>query len=654
MTSETSGAPSSAEVNAIRSAIAEGRQKAAVRLLGEANIKWRLQPESWRWISETAPPERVLPVALLLSKRGHYDLAAKILAETDFSDASVGLRRGIGRALDDGGHHELAISVFEDLISAQQLHPRDYTDEMRNRDARRLGVARLHLTANGYVEKITAPTGTNVKGFVLIYNVGNPVLTGLMVPLVRPLMEQGYGLAAAVQGTLTTQVLRISDFDNLQGCVAPDGKSFVGAPRQKLSREWRIDWGAGIAEAGGINYFAYFQERLSQQARKYRVTDLTDPESAKRFAALQLRADVALTLCEKLLTLADHSRPIRIALMDSHFAPQGIIREWCVQIGRSHGIHAVAISVGYENYFSNLTSREATTLAVEDLTAQPEVRQPYLGGLHRMEACLAENPHLDREPDDQLMSWICQDRSNVGESSRSREHVSRRVQKVRADGGKVFVALGKVSIDFAAPGDRGFAHDDFVSWINHLIEAVTGTDNLLLIKPHPHELRKEIVVQGVQLLRELVVPDLPRNVLFLEHDAFNTHELAEFVDTAFLWNGTAALEFSVLGVAVVLASIWADRDYPVGLEVLRSRKEYEDVLSGKRALVSAAGVQRRAATFLRLMRSDHVAIPYRYLRRAATNLTIGAPTFDLGRLLELEKLPDPYVQRASSRFFEFS
>ncbi len=43
MTSEISGAPSPAEVSAIRSAIAEGRQKAAVRLLGEANLKWRLQ-----------------------------------------------------------------------------------------------------------------------------------------------------------------------------------------------------------------------------------------------------------------------------------------------------------------------------------------------------------------------------------------------------------------------------------------------------------------------------------------------------------------------------------------------------------------------------------------------------------------------------------
>ena len=155
-------------------------------------------------------------------------------------------------------------------------------------------------------------------------------------------------------------------------------------------------------------------------------------------------------------------------------------------------------------------------------------------------------------------------------TSRSRELVRSKVDGVHAAGGKVFVALGKVSVDFAAPGDRGSVHEDFVTWMNDLVDTVAETGNVLLIKPHPHELREEIVVDGVQLLRDLVRPSLPPNVLFLEHDDFNTHELASFVDTAFLWNGTAALEFSVLGVPVVAASIWAARDYAVGLHVLPS------------------------------------------------------------------------------------
>ncbi len=648
------GMPSPDEVNAIRSAIAQGRRNAAVRLLREVNPRGEIRHESWGWLSESAPPDKVIPVALQISKRGHHDFAAAILAGVDYQDASLDLKRSVGRALDHGGQHELAISVFRDLIASGDRTREEYTEEMRVRDAHRLGLAELHLAANKLVAEVPCPTGRNLKGFVVIYNVDKVVLTGLMVPLVGPLMQQGFAVAAVTRGNLKTQPCGIPDFDNLQGSVAPDGKSLNEQPRHILSQEWRVDWESGIVEAGGINYFPYFQERLSQRARRYKANILNDPESAERFVAQQLKADVALTTCGKVLTLAKYKKPIRIAVMDSHFSPQGIIREWCDQVGRTHGIHTVALSVGYENYFSNLTTLEATTLAVEDLTAQPELRQPFLGGPHRLKVALRENSGLATEPDDEVMSWVCQNRSKVGESSQARDYVLATAHEVHLRGGKVFVALGKVSIDFAAPGDRGFAHADFVSWINHLIQAVTGTDNLLLIKPHPHELREEIVVEGVQLLRELVVPVLPRNVLFLEHDSFNTHELADVVDAAFLWNGTAALEFSVLGVPVVPASIWAVRDYPVGLQVLRSREEYEEALQGKRVLPLADGVKRRAAMFLRLMRSDHVAMPYKYFRRAATNMKIGTPVFHLDSLLELESTPDPYVERALLRFFEFS
>lgn len=645
--------PNLTEMNAIRAAIAAGRTKAAVRMLRKVRLNWRVSPESLRWVSEDIPLERVLGVTALLSSRGNYGFAAAILAEANYQEAAVGIRRSIAQTLVYGGQHELAASLFRDLSSGHPL-TEEYTEEMRIRDSQRLGLSELYFRSNHHIRDVRGPTETDLRGFLLIYNVSNPVLTGLMVPLVRPLVQQGYSLAAVTIGTLRTPKSGIPEFDKLQGSVGPGGKAFVGRPRRELSQDWRIDWAAGIAEAGGINYFPYFQERLSQKARRYRADILSDPHSAKRFAALQQQADVALEICEYLLALAAHNKPIRIALMDSHFAPQGIIREWCNQVGRLHGIHAVALSVGYENYFSNLASLEATTLAVEDLTAQPNLRQPFLGGPHRLEASLAEAPHLDRDPDDQLMAWICQNRSKVGMSSRPRADVLRKAHAIRATGGQVFVALGKVSIDFAAPGDRGFAHPDFISWINHLIEAVSGTGNLLLIKPHPHELREEIVVEGVELLRELVVPELPDNVLFLEHDSFNTHDLAEFVDVAFLWNGTAALEFSVLGVPVVAASIWADRDYPVGLQILRSREEYAEVLYGERLLMLAEGVERRAAMFLRLMRSDHVAMPYKYLRRAATNLTVGPPQLDLDRLSALEETPDLFVQRASSRFFEFS
>ena len=57
---------------------------------------------------------------------------------------------------------------------------------------------------------------------------------------------------------------------------------------------------------------------------------------------------------------------------------------------------------------------------------------------------------------------------------------------------------------------------------------------------------------------------------------------------------------------------------------------------------------------LRLMRSDFVAIPYTYVRRAATNLGFPAPVLDVAMLTRMAEEPDPYVERAASRFFEFA
>ena len=652
--SEAPADPSTTDRDAIQLAISLGRRTEAVRRLRRANRRWRRNPRAWEWVASCASPESVVPVALQLSRQGTYAFAAAILARVDVGSLPPHQQRAVSHALGHGGKHSEAADLLRRLMARQESGATDYPLEMRARDQRRLAIETLHLQANDHIDSLPDTSDVALKGCVVVYNVANPVLTGLMVPLVHPLRQLGYHVAAATCGTLETVPSGVRSFDRLHGIVAPDGRRLRGIARPRLGHEWRIDWEAGVVEADGINYYAYFQERLAQRARRYRVDVLTDQDLKERFSTLLHQSDVALTVCERLLEVATSELPVRIALMDSHFAPYGVIREWCRRVGYQHGIHAVALSVGYENYYSNLTSLEARTLAVEDLTAQPRLRQPFLGGTHRLQAALADDPGLGRDADHEVLSWIRQDRSKVRPASPDRERTCRAVEHTRRRGGKVFVALGKVSIDFAAPGDRGIVHDDFVSWIRHLIRSVRGTENLLLIKPHPHELRQEIVVGGVQLLRELLPPDLPSNVVFLEHDTFNTHELAELVDTAFLWNGTAALEFSVLGVPVAAESVWAHDDYPIGLEVLPSRDVYDRVLRGEDTMTCSPETRRRAAAYLRLMRSTHVAIPYTYLRRPATNMAVGAPALNLEKLAALREAPDPFVERAAHRFFEFS
>lgn len=647
-------APTKLQLRA-RGALAEGRKAEAARLLAKTDPQWRRRPEAWQWVVDSAPAETIIPVALRLYREGLYRFAAGILTRTNLDAAAPEQRRPVARALVHGHQLELAIPYLEKLVASERDPEVDDPEEDLRRDKKLLELAQFYLPANEYLGTFTSPALDDVQGFVIVYNWHAHVVAALMVPMTGVLMEQGYPVKTVLAGTVTTPRTGIPTFDSLEGCIAPGGSNLVRKP-QELAHDWTIDWPAGIVETGGINYYTYFQERFARWARVYRADSLEYPEAAERFDVLLHRSDVALSLCEKALDLArEQGKPVRIAIHESHFAPAGIIREWCEQVGSQHGVHAVALSIGYENYYSNLTSLQATTVAVEDLTANPTVRQPFLGGLHRLEAALGEDPGLGDDPDDEVLSWIVQDRSKVELSSQPRrDEVMGKVERTHAAGGRVFVALGKVVVDFAAPGDRGFVHADFVEWINHLVEGVTDTGNLLLIKPHPHELRAEVVQEDVQRFRDLVTPHLPDNVVFLDHNSFNTHELAEVVDAAFLWNGTAILEFSVLGVPVVPASVWAERDYPVGFEILGTRGDYDDVLRGERVLSVAPGAARQSAAMLRLMRSDFVAIPYTYVRRSATNLEFPAPVLDVAMLTRMAEQPDPYVERAASRFFEFA
>src|SRR5204862_498482 len=58
----------------------------------------------------------------------------------------------------------------------------------------------------------------------------------------------------------------------------------------------------------------------------------------------------------------------------------------------------------------------------------------------------------------------------------------RRILEWRARGGKVACLFGRVVCDSAVPFDGGPVHSDLRDWLRHSIEAVRGSNTLLLIK----------------------------------------------------------------------------------------------------------------------------------------------------------------------------
>lgn len=488
------------------------------------------------------------------------------------------------------------------------------------------------------------------KGYVVLFDLGQRVTTGLMVPLTHALLKKGYAVCSSVAG-----VMPLSPRPELQGISSMfrgDGSGLTDEPwtATELHNEWTLDWEAGEVSCDGVNYFPFFLERISKLGKRYRA-GIDTPEAERLFNNMLRRSDLALVLCKRLLAVAALGKPIRIASMETHFAPWGVVRRWCEQVGRNHNIHLVSLSSAYENYFSNLTSLESRTLSVEDMTARPNLRHPFLGGAERFEKFLETHTH-----DTSLaLQWVKMDRSRTATAIKGqRDEVLRQIAEAKKAGRKVYAAFGKVLIDFAAPDDQGHVFSDFPEWIRFLVRSAEKTGALLIIKPHPHEIRPEIAMEGVETMRDLLPEQLPSNLIFLEHASFNSYELAEVADLSFVWNGTIYCEFPVLGRAVVAESVWAERDYPVRAHIVRTEAEYLGIMNGQIAVPLTTETQKRASAYLQFMRSEEVSIPFHYVRRAGTNKPIGANLLYTDQLVTLEQNGDRHVDFAAERFFEFA
>ena len=55
-------------------------------------------------------------------------------------------------------------------------------------------------------------------------------------------------------------------------------------------------------------------------------------------------------------------------------------------------------------------------------------------------------------------------------------------------------------------------------------------DIILLVKPHPHELRPEIALDLIEGFNELITEDVGDNVMLLGHKDINGHALAPYLD----------------------------------------------------------------------------------------------------------------------------
>jgi hypothetical protein len=467
----------------------------------------------------------------------------------------------------------------------------------------------------------------------------------ILAPVLAELKKNGYVIIHLSEGMLDNQTTCFKDVNKLAGSIKKDYLSNNG----QLINTWEIDWSSEKVVSCGINFYQGIFESLSSGFRRFEI-DINNPAISSRFKTLLYACDLMLDACNRVNKFVLKSGlPLVFLGGNSHVAPFSVFRDYSLSL-KSKKIFFSAVNIAYENYYTNLGSSYSSSMAVVDMTSNPTCRAPFLPISSRFESWYKINKNSS-EVKDRVESLV-----TVNRALRDDKSISKTLSKIEnasKNNVKVICCFGKILCDLGVPFDGGNAHKNIIDWLNHTIKTVSGDDKiLLLIKPHPHELRPEIALDLVDFIGDYIPKLLPKNVILLDHNEFNTADIAAYLDLAILWNGTSSLELITMGVPVMMCSYFGAYDYPIDFIYPKSRIDYENLVLDKKISKPGNELKKRAAAILYYMGTKDVALPNAYCKRPVTNDKTGVPTWDHKAVSNYFMQGDEYIKTAASRIIE--
>ncbi|MCF7355631.1 hypothetical protein [Vibrio sp. CK2-1] len=467
----------------------------------------------------------------------------------------------------------------------------------------------------------------------------------LSAPMVYELKKMGYAILSLSMEANVCGETGVECFDKYIGYLnfnCSDGE---------VKLNWNIDWENKVVECEGINFYQGIYEHLSIRFRAFDI-DINNPGISRFFDLTLKQCDLALRLCLE-LKRDDTLKNIPVTFLSSasHRAPASIFRDFSVH-NHERPIFKTFYNIGYEKYYGGKSTKVSSVITVLDVTKHHPCRAGFLAIPERFEYWMRDEKNI-LQSRDKANEFL---KMNRGSDIKDLKYNSLpAIEQAKLSGKRIICCFGKLTCDLGVPFDGGPAHADMKDWINHSIDVVKGKDDiLLLIKPHPVELVSESALDLQQYFRDLIINDLPDNVLYLGHDEFTTSELAPYLDLGILYNGTSSMELTILGVPIMMTSYYGKIDYPLDLIYPESREQYKQYILEGDFRKPSDKLKERAAALLYYMGTNDVSLKQDIIKRSSSNDYIGPPVYNIKRLDDYLKNGDNDILTSAIRAVESS
>ena len=262
-------------------------------------------------------------------------------------------------------------------------------------------------------------------------------------------------------------------------------------------------------------------------------------------------ADTCEILLNYFLLLKEYSienkKKFRIIGCEANYIPNSVFYYLCRLMSDMRDIEFIDFGRGYMHYFGH-HFRDSYLTAINTTYENIDSRH----AITEREFKQFQNQEISQSHFSSLEKALLRIKS-VSTNAKKQQALDKMMQ-YRKEGKPVFVLFAHVFFDVAID-DQSPSFKNMCVWIAETIKYFRNKDWLLVLKPHPAEIRKDYPrKEPVEKLASFV-KDIPRtsNIMLLEPDLLTLKELREHVSVGLIWTSSVALELTCYKVPVIIA-----------------------------------------------------------------------------------------------------
>jgi len=336
--------------------------------------------------------------------------------------------------------------------------------------------------------------------------------------------------------------------------------------------KWKIDFERGLAISHEINFFPIIHNTLRIVFKRYNL-DFQDKK------VISVSNDL-IKSCENLIFLffqlkkfsKQNNINIRLVGWELSYLPNGIFKVLCKSLSENRDIECIDLARGYAKYFGH--HHHESYIALSNLTKS--------GKLHRIMLNKKEVNNLTKDYNKDILF------NEMGEIIKKPSKITLRtnqlriveeIKKFKSFQNKVFVLFTHLFYDTPLE-DSTQSFKGMCEWIDETINYFRKSDNILLLKPHPNEIRPDAIQREPNETLKTYIKkneiELKNNIILLEPKQFGLNEIVNFIDCGLIWRSSAAMELAINNKPCIICG---NPPYKaINFNYVKNKKHYFDMI----------------------------------------------------------------------------